>query len=469
MKALVLAGGSGVRLWPLSRRHYPKQFLKLDGEKSLLRQTVERLTQVLSFEEVLVITNKEYEFYVKSDLPEVRHLLFEPEGKNTAPAIALGVRYCLDKLGCREDEVVFVSPSDHILRPADRLAQYLRWSEEIAREGLLVTFGIQPIRPETEYGYIKVRRPGSAEAGSLGEALESGKRPFRVERFVEKPDVETAKRYLEEGHYYWNSGMFAFQIGVILEEFRRYSPEIGENLEGDFNTLVAQFNRMPEISIDYAILEKSDRVSMVPLELYWNDVGSWDSLMEILPKDSNGNATVGDIMTLDTRNCLIVGGKRLLSTIGMEDTLVIETEDAVLVARKGEAPKVRQLVADLKKGGRREASEHVTTYRPWGSYTILERGPRYKIKRVVVNPGQRLSLQTHAHRSEHWVVVQGIAKVTLGEKIFSIHENESAFVPKSTLHRLENPGKIPLEIIEVQNGEYLGEDDIERFSDDYGR
>jgi mannose-1-phosphate guanylyltransferase/mannose-6-phosphate isomerase len=263
--------------------------------------------------------------------------------------------------------------------------------------------------------------------------------------------------------------MFAFTIRTMMEEFGKYAPSIRKTLEMGFDEMVEHFSRMPEISIDYAVLEKSNRVALLPLDLYWNDVGSWDSLHDILPHDKDGNATVGDVMTLDTKNSLIFGDKRLLSTIGLEDCLIVETEDSVLIAKKGEAWKVRDIVNRLKKDGRKEASEHITAYRPWGSYTVLEEGPRYKIKRVEVKPGEKLSLQTHSHRSEHWVVVKGTAKVSIGDQVILIHENESAYVPKSTLHRLENPGKIPVEIIEVQNGEYLEEDDIERFSDEYGR
>jgi mannose-1-phosphate guanylyltransferase/mannose-6-phosphate isomerase len=342
----------------------------------------------------------------------------------------------------------------------------VRLAEEIAKTGRLVTFGIKPDRPETGYGYIKASRQQVVAAGF---SLRSEKDCFLVEKFVEKPDEVTARQYLKEGNYYWNSGMFAFSISTIVEEFGKYTPLIREMFELSFDEMAKQFARMPEISIDYALMEKSDRVAMLLLDLYWNDIGSWDSLHDLLSKDEDGNAAVGDVMTIDTKNCLIFGNKRLISTIGLRDCLIVETDDAVLIAKKGETWKVKEIVNRLKDSQRKEATEHVTTYRPWGSYTILEQGPRYKIKRVVVNPAEKLSLQTHAHRSEHWVVVKGTAKVSIGDQEIIIHENESAYVPKSTLHRLENAGKIPAEIIEVQNGEYLEEDDIERFDDSYGR
>ena len=466
MKAIVLAGGSGTRLWPLSRKNYPKQFLKLNNDKSLLQQTVERLFRVISPENIVVMTNSEYKFHVLSDLrslsasfPEC-NIILEQASKNTAPAIALGTKYCLDKLGCDEEDVIFVSPSDHIIKPAGKFIKCLKQAEEMAKKAHIVTFGIKPYRPETGYGYIKT---------SKSKSIQADKPFYKVEKFVEKPDIKTAKRYVNVDNYYWNSGMFAFTIGTIMSEFKKYAPKITKISSLSFDEMAASFNQMPEVSIDHAVMEKSDKVVMMPLNLYWNDIGSWDSFYDVLEKDNMRNVRKGDVVAIDTKDSLIISNKRLVSTIGLEGYLIVETDDAVLITKKGETQKVRDIVSKLKEENRKEADEHVTTYRPWGIYTVLEEGPGYKIKRIIISPKEKISLQKHNHRSEHWVVVGGVAKIKIADKETWIRENESAFVPKSTLHRLENAGKLPLEIIEVQNGEYVGEDDIVRVEDKYGR
>ena len=461
MKALILAGGSGTRLWPASREAYPKQFLKLNGENSLLQQTLERLLKIVSPEDILLLTNEQYKFHVLSDVNEVAknladNILLEPARRNTAPAIAIGMKYCLEKLKTFSEEVLFVCPSDHIIKPVEKFVEYVKLAEKVAKQGYLVAFGIKPLYPETGYGYIKIT--GEDQGGY-----------YSVERFTEKPDFETAKRFLNEGNYFWNSGMFAFTIEAMIEELRLYAPEIYQIFDQPLEAMIATFPKMPDVSIDYAVMEKSKRVAAIPMDIYWSDIGSWDSLYDALDKDEKANAILGDVLAKDTEGCLVIGNKRLIATVDLKDLIIVETDDAILIAKRGSAQKVKHIVDELKAKNRVEALESRTVYCPWGEYTVLEEGPRYKIKRIVVKPGAKLSLQMHHHRSEHWVVVKGTAKVTIGAKVMYIQENESAYVPKSTPHRLENPGKIPLEIIEVQNGEYVGEDDIVRLDDEYGR
>lgn len=454
MKLIILAGGGGIRLFPLSRSCMPKQFLKLDQKKSLLAQTVERFQKLVSSQNMVVVTNEEYIYQVKTELAEVgaqaAHILLEPVARNTAPAIALAVRYCLDELKCDDSEVLFVTPSDHLIGKKDLFHSAVKQAESVARERGLVIFGVYPSSPETGYGYIKA-----------GEQLSAN--VYSVKAFKEKPDLATAKQYISQGDYYWNSGMFAFTCDYMLKEFQFHSPKISKLAELPFSELLARFSQMPDISLDYAVTEKSAYVAMIPLKAEWNDIGSWDAIYDVLPKDEAGNAISGDCLTIGCKNNLMMGKSRLVAGIGLEDLLVVETDDVILVAKQGESQKVKDLVGEINKRGRKEASEATTIYRPWGSYTVLGEGPSYKMKKIIVKPGHTLSLQLHYYRSEHWIVIRGTARVTIGEAVQTIHENSSIFVPQSTKHRLENSGEIPLEIIEVQNGSYLGEDDIVRY------
>lgn len=462
MKILILAGGSNTKLWPLSRENYPKQFLKLNGGCSLLRQIVEIFLNVAPAHDIVVVTSTDYKHYITSDLANLPaiNIVLEPASRNTTLAIALGVTYCREKLGCKDDEVIFVSPSDYIIKPVDTFTKYIKPTQELAQKGHIVALGTKPNRPETTRKYIKTNN----------QQLNTGNYTLlKVEDFAENPSDEAAGNYLTEGSYYWNMGMYIFRISTMLEELNKFAPKIKNMLDGSFEELTSKFDMMPDISIDHAVMKKSDKVAMLPVDIYWNDINSWDALFETFDKDENGNVTNGDILTIDTKNTMILGNKRIITTIGLEDTLIVETDDAILITKMGHAQKVKNIISKLKNDKRKEVVEHTTTYRPWGSYTVLEEGERYKIKRIVVKPGEKLSLQKHHHRSEHWIVVRGTAKVTIGEKEKFIHENESAYVSKSTNHRVENPGKIPIEIIEVQSGEYVEEDDIVRIEDVYKR
>lgn len=461
MKIIILAGGSGTRLWPYSRSCFPKQFLHFGDERSLLQKTIERFVGHYPLSDILIVTNQAYYHLVKAQAKEIapeleKQILVEPMPRNTAPAIALAVSYLQEEGKLLDQDCFLVCSSDHLISPVEKFLDAVKRAEAVAQQGKHVIFGVRPSKPEIGYGYIQC-------ANALSEGV------FAVNQFVEKPPLESAQRYLLEGNYLWNSGIFLFQTQVFLDEMRAYCSSIDEKMQDGFPSCLSTFAEMPDISIDYALMEHSKNAAVIPLELIWSDVGSWDSVYDVLEKDANQNVKIGNIFDIDTQNCLIMGDKRLISTVGVRDLLVIETADAIFIGKKGESQRVKHLVEELKKRNAKEPFENLTSHRPWGRFTVLEEGLRYKIKRIVVDPCQRLSLQMHYHRSEHWVVVKGTAKVTIGDQEQLVHENESIFVPKSQKHRLENPGKVPLELIEVQVGEYVGEDDIVRFEDIYGR
>jgi len=460
MKVIILAGGRGTRLWPMSRKSYSKQFLPLFDGLSLLEGAVTRALAVARPQDIIAVTNSDYYFYVKDVLqtaaPEaIQHIICEPEGRNTAPAIALAMQYAVERMDVAQDETVFVFPSDHIIAPVGKLVSYLHIADQAARDGYLVTFGVHPTRPETGYGYLQVGEQHGAYA--------------LCRRFTEKPVAAVAEEYVASGEYLWNCGMFAFTPSAFEAALHAYASDVAAVIAQGYDNALRHWSDMPSISIDYAVMEKAANVAVVPMDLTWSDVGSWDSYYDLQAKDGNDNVIQGDVVTIGTHDSLVVSGKRLVTTVDVDHVVVIETDDAVLVTQRGSGQDVRKLLELLEVRHRSEATDHTEIIRPWGRYRILEVGPRFKIKSIVVNVGAMLSLQRHIHRTEHWVVIHGIAQVTIGEKTFFVHEGESTFVPKSTLHRLGNPGKVPLEIIEVENGEYVGEDDIERIEDRYGR
>jgi mannose-1-phosphate guanylyltransferase/mannose-6-phosphate isomerase len=463
---VILSGGAGTRLWPLSRELYPKQLLPLVGEHTMLQDTVLRLAG-LEAAPAVVVCNESHRFLVAEQLRVInappQAIVLEPVGRNTAPAIALAAHAALAAAG--PEALLLVLPADHVIRDAAAFRKAVEVAIVAARAGNLVTFGVVPKSPETGYGYI---RRGAA----AGKA-------WRIERFVEKPVQARAEEFLASGEYYWNSGMFVFAARRYLDELQRLAPDIAAACERaigaaardlDFTRVdAAAFAECRSESIDYAVMEKTSAAVVVPLDAGWSDVGSWSSLHDACPQDADGNVRKGDVLTEDTQGCYLYAESRLVAAVGLRDHVVVETKDAVLVAPRDRVQDVKALVAQIKQRGRSEHLLHREVFRPWGSYDSLDNGERFQVKRLVVRPGGVLSLQLHHHRAEHWVVVSGTARITRGEEVFLLEENQSTYIPIGVRHRIENPGKIPLHIIEVQSGGYLGEDDIVRFEDQYGR
>lgn len=461
MKVIILAGGSGTRLWPYSRKEMPKQFLHFGEKHSLLQKTIQRFIPIIDAKNILIVTNQNYFDLVKTQAMEIssqleNQILVEPEQKNTAPAIALAVCYLTSFLKVSPQECILICSSDHLISPQEMFINVLVEAEKIAQKTNNVIFGVRPNKPEIGYGYIKL-------------GMQEQEMVYHVDMFVEKPDFALAQKYLISSQYLWNSGIFLFQIETFIKELEKHCPEIGRRITGGFKEFIANFSTLPDISIDYALIEKSTNTKVVRLDLNWSDIGSWDSVYDFLEKDRHNNAKMGNVLDVDTKNCLIVGNKRLISTIGLEDLIIVETADALLIGKKGESQRVKILVEELQKQETKESYLHSISHRPWGHFIVLEEAECYKLKRIVVEPKQRLSLQMHYHRSEHWVVVKGSAKVIIDQQETLLSENESIFVPKRAIHCLENPGRVLLELIEVQVGEYVGEDDIVRLEHSYQR
>lgn len=470
---VILAGGSGTRFWPLSRERFPKQLLSIVGEGTLLQQTFERLIQHISPKNMTVVTNDVQAEPIRLQLNQwkddlVDNIILEPEGRNTAPAIALTALQLLHR---DPEAVMVVVPADHVVTAPKKFMRAVKFATKLAEQGHLVTFGIHPSRPETGYGYIQPnkRKRLRTQGTFVG---------YSVARFVEKPDITTAKRYCRSGNYFWNSGIFVWKAATILEELTLQQPVLSKllkSLERRIGTpefpisLRKAYAKMPSLSIDHAVMEHSARSAVVPVDFGWSDVGSWGSLEEVASLDKDGNVRNGNIIDIDSKNSVLFADRRVVATIGLDNMVVVDTPDATLVCSKDRAQDVKAIVNLLKKQKATEHVEHRTVQRPWGAYTVLEGGPGYKVKRIEVVPGKRLSLQLHHQRSEHWVVIAGTARVTRGEEVYDLQAGMSTGIPVETPHRLENPGKALLEIIEIQNGAYLGEDDIVRLKDDFGR
>ena len=465
---VILSGGSGSRLWPLSREFFPKPLLPLVSEQTLLQETATRLDGLADVGDAVYVCNEEHRFLVAEQIAEIGKtpstIILEPEGRNTAPALTLAALYLVKR---DADAMMVVMPADHVMTAPQQFVEAVEQGSHNAEQGALVTFGIVPASPETGYGYIK-------RDEQVGDSA-----AYRVARFVEKPDRETAEQYVSEGDYFWNSGIFLMRADRWLDEISQHRPDIlkacrqamnkGAQDSDFFRVNKQDFHECPGDSIDYAVMEKTDRAVVVPISAGWSDIGAWSALWDVCQQDVDGNVMQGDVIAEDTRNAFLVAQHRCLATVGLDDVVVIETADAVLVASKDKAQDVKAIVNRLKESGREEHKVHRQVYRPWGSYEGIDEGPRFQVKRLTVKPGAQLSLQMHHHRAEHWVVVKGTARVTCGDQMFDLHENESTYIPIGQRHRLENPGNIPLEIIEVQSGSYLGEDDIVRLEDNYGR
>lgn len=466
---VILAGGSGTRLWPLSREYYPKQLLALVNEQTMLQNTLTRVRSIHNVSSPIIVCTEEHRFLVAEQARETGKsstIIIEPVGRDTAPAVAAAANLAL-KAG--EDPVLLVLPADHVIEQPDVFFKMVDRGVTYAAAGFLVTFGVVPSNAHTGYGYIQ--KGAVVTVGTMSEG-------YAVRQFVEKPDADTAQRYVREG-FFWNSGMFLFRASTFMAELKQFEPQLADCVEQscsskthdlDFTRLEAEsFSESPAKSIDYAVMERSDRTVMLSLDCGWSDVGSWTALWEIGKQDENGNVFSGNVITEDVHGCYIHAQNGLVAAIGLTDHVVVETKDAVLVASKERAQDVKAIVARLQKAKREEAKFHKAVFRPWGSYECLDCGERFQVKRIIVKPHARLSLQRHFHRAEHWVVVKGTAQVTNGDRSVVLSENQSTYIPLGQKHRLENPGTIPLEIIEIQTGSYLGEDDIERFDDVYGR
>jgi len=462
---VILSGGSGTRLWPLSRKLYPKQFINLINETTLFQDTILRVPD--NIEKPLIICNEDHRFIVAEQLRQINKksngIILEPVGKNTAPAIAIAALHEIKK---NPDSILLVLSADHIIQDIKSFHESIEIAKNLAENDQLVTFGISPNGPETGYGYIETNNELSNEY-------------LNIKSFTEKPDEKTAKKYIKRGNYLWNSGMFMFKASRYLNELKKYEPEIftccqnsieTEYKDKDFIRLNnEQFSQCQEKSIDYAVMERTDHAVVVPLDTYWSDIGSWDKLFEINKKDKNGNIYQGDVLANNVNNSYILSTNRLISAVGVSDLVIVETKDAVLIAEKKNAQGIKDIVNILNQEQRSESEIHRKVYRPWGSYESIEYGNCFQVKRIKVNPRSKLSLQKHQYRAEHWIVISGEALVTCGNNTFNLKSNQSTFIPQGEIHRLENQGKSVLEIIEIQTGDYLGEDDIIRLEDDYKR